>query len=514
MKYIVNKDNEDVNCLKLKYIRPGEETFILLRDIIREYLLNTNNMFNGGWAIHNALKQIDPKLKLYDEDNICDTQDFDLFGYRPVEDLIKLANTLAKKIPKSDMEFKVDPGMHVNQYRLSIIYLNNKMIDLIYVSKKIYNFLSKEKIDGYYYLDAKIEIMRQYYMITNIFLLGPEKDVAKILHRINLLEKHILKPYYAKKGYWDLRKNNLNIEYTRDSDIIYLNSLVKKYISSDKLICHCGLNTYYKIFNKKDSSFIEDSPKSVKYNQEFIIHDEVFAKSSNGLLKLIQKNENIDCSKITVIYRDAFIGVIGPLYNGWIEIYYEDNLLYSFFSSAIPIHTYKNKHVSFFYNMTHCMWRELYYKYIKDASKEELYSKLIARYLKQSYVLSNNPYFKYNVHIEKFVGKYPCRNYFQVSNKLRRKKQYYFSYQAPPNKQFQNKPIKDYFYRDFEGAILLKKKLSDLKLHFNLNYLYRRDETKKGENDTGDLVVASPNEIIKIDDLIKDVEKISKDAEN
>jgi hypothetical protein len=97
--------------------------------------------------------------------------------------------------------------------------------------------------------------------------------------------------------------------------------------------------------------------------------------------------------------------------------------------------------------------------------------------MKQSYVNNGDDYFKYIINIDKFVGKYPTRNFFQVSNKLRSKKQSYFSYQAPANKLHPNKPITDYFYRDFEGKILLKKTLKDLKLHFNLNYLYKRDES-------------------------------------
>ena len=478
MKYIINKNNEDSNCLKIKYVRPGEDTYIVLRDTIREYLKKTQNMFNGGWAIHNALKQIDPKLQLYNEDNICDTQDFDLFGYKPVEDLIKLAHLLANKIPKSEMEFKVDPGMHVNQYRLSIIYLGTKMIDLIYISKRISDFLDKDRVDGFYYLDAKIEIMRQYFMITNIFLLGPEKNVDKILNRINLLEKYILKPFYSSMGFWDLRKNNLNITYISDPIVLHMNKLMKEYITKDKFICHCALNTYSKLFKANDSSMAQE-PKKIRANQEFIIHDELFNKSTNKILSMLQKDEIIkeNADKIMVIYKDAFIGVIGPLYNGWMEIYYDNELVYSFFSSAVPIHIYKKNHASFFHNMAHCMWRELYYKFIKDMTRAEFYTKLIARFLKQSYVNNGDDYFKYIINIDKFVGKYPTRNFFQVSNKLRSKKQSYFSYQAPANKLHPNKPITDYFYRDFEGKILLKKTLKDLKLHFNLNYLYKRDES-------------------------------------
>ena len=349
-----------------------------------------------------------------------------------------------------------------------------KIIDFIYISKKIYNFLEKEKINNFYYLDAKIELLRQYYMVTNVFLLSPDKKIEKTFDRIAKLEKYILIPYISKLGFWDLRKNVLN-NITDNSKIIYeIKKTIKDFIKTNNYFCSVGINTYNKIFKNYDSSMsLSNNEKTkTKLFQEYVIHDEIFYKETTKILKLLKKiNDNIE-----IIDHDAFIGVIGPLYNGWIDIVYENKLLYSFYSLATPIHIYKNKITSYFFNMSHCMWRELYFKFTKNNEMEELYIKLISKFLKQSEKNINHDFFNYTINAENFCGHYPFRNYYQVSNKLRMKNQYYFKYNIPEQKGKTNKEITDYFYRDFEGKKLLHIKISNLKNFFRLNYLYRRSE--------------------------------------
>ena len=477
-KYTIYEHNEDPLCLKLKYEKPGEDIMILFRDIIKKFLSESNSsMFNGGWAIHNALIQIDPKYALYDSNNICDTSDFDLFGYKPVEDMINLAYELSKQIPKKNMEFDVDPGMHPNQYRLNVRFMGIKIIDLIYISKKIYNFLEKEKTDGLLYINSNIELMRQYYFITNIFMFSPTNSIDKILNRINLLEKNILIPQLKSKKIWNLRKNILENIYSNDNEIIEISKIIKKFVKENEYICKVGLLTYNNIFKNNDTSFISknENINKTKVKQEYVIHDEIYYTIINKLLKLL-KNTDFD---ITIEFRDSFIGVIGPLYNGWVDIYINNVLIASFYSLATPVHVYINKHCSYFFNLAHCMWRELYFKYIKNKESELFYTTIISKFLKQSENNRNNDFFKYKINISNFVGVYPFRNYYQVSNKLRTRKEYYFKIGIPDNK---NKNVEDYFYRDFEGKLLLGIKLKKLKKTFRLHYLYRRGEIKDLNN--------------------------------
>lgn len=476
-KYKVYEKNEDSQCLKIKYEKPGEDIRILFRDTVKNFIKNSNNMFNGGWAIHNALIKINPKFALYNEQSICDTNDIDLFGYTPVESMIQLGNILSKKIAKKDMEFVISPGLHVNQYTLIVSYLGIKIIDFIYISKRIYNFLDKEKnSDGFNFIDSKIEIMRQYYMITNVFLLGPEKNINKIFDRIYMLEKHILIPYFSKLGIWDLRKNLLNNIYVSNNNIIDVYKNIKQFIKSNKYICMVGLKAYMKIFKQFESSGSYSSNKNVMLYNEYVIHDAEFNTSVEALFNHLKKTTFSD--DITIEFHDAFIGVIGPLYNGWVDIYVDKYLLCSIYSLATPVHIYKNNITSYFFNMAHCLWRELYFRFIKNEEMHFLYTKLIAKFLKMSIKAQKLDFFKYKITENEVVGHFPCRNFYQVSNKLRAKQQYYFKINIPENKLRPNKPINDYFYRDFEGLLLLKIKLNKLYKMYRLNYLYRRGDSK------------------------------------
>ena len=495
-EYKILENNEDPNCLKVKYIRPGEEIHKLLRDTILDFLKTTDNYFNGGWSIHNALKKIDKKLALYDENDICETTDFDLFGYRPVQDLIKLANILSNKITKSDMTFSVDPGMHPNQYTLKINFMNIKMIDLIFISKNVSNFLEKSKHDNLLYLDAKVELLRQYNMITNIFLLAPDKKIDKVIERINKLEKYILIPHLENIKLWDMRRNNLITEVSFDKDHVLISNEIKICVKQSDYICSVGYLVYNKIFKldtKSNNATITESHLSTKYKYEYVIHDAVFNKEIDKIIYHLKKELNKDLqNRIEFCFHDAFIGVIGPLYNGWCEISVDNKCMFTFYSLATPVHVYQNKMCSYFFNMTHCMWRELYFRYKNELTEAEFYTKLYSRFLKHASKNDNARFFLYKVTSDNFIGKYPARNVYQASNILRTKKQNYFKYTTDPKYKNHQAAIEDFFYRNFEGKILFNKTLNKIYKSFNLNYLYRRGETQEPKKHDEEEVIKKP----------------------
>lgn len=485
--------SEDTKCFQQKYIFPGEEKWEQIKEQISSFIKTTQYMYNGGWAIHHFLTSLDNGLRIYNEEDICDTTDFDMFGPSPVEDLIKLGEVLRKQFP--DMTFNINNGMHPNQYTILINFLGTKLVDWIYISPKVYKHIpSITYKNGVTCIHPRIELLRQYNMLSNIYLMAPDKDFNKALKRIDLLEKYSMIPWLKENNLWDMRKlkSVLNAKFDTYQTTVKDNERVVNI--QEKITSEWSKNQKYV---SKLGHVVFNETNNIKHNSkycllEFVVHDAVFSKALTNLmqfLKLKCKELDIAFDSVEISQHETFIGVIGPLYNGWVDFKINNKLLCRLYSLGTPVHMYdiENRLCSYFFNMAHMMWRSLYSSYINNKEEQELYDTMVAYSFKRYITHPRDKLYILNMKKESTLGVIPSRNFYMVNNLLRKQGIGFFRFMIDGVNEKKNKnklKKEDFYYKNFEGKASFRTTLGKVKSNRlpDLNYLYERIKSKPKEN--------------------------------
>lgn len=503
---------EETKCFQQKYVYPGLEVWESLKNEIVSFLKSKKYMFNGGWAIHHFLKSLNKGLAIYDEEDICDSTDFDMFGPNPAEDLIELGEHLKLKFP--ELSFTVSNGMHPNQYVVIVNFMGVKLVDWIFVSQRVFRYLpSVTYKNGITCLHPIVELMRQYNMLSNMYLMAPDKDIGKALKRIALLEKLAFEPWMKEAKLWDLRKtrdfsaypgkgyqqlmstpnNNLPLDWQQ--------RLIQEWTASQKYVAAVGQIGFVQLVDSlnKQKRSSSKSAKNVSSKRssvvvsdkalqdaEYVVHDAVFSKCITSLivfLKGLCKEYNIPFQSIDLVQYEPFIGVVGPLYNGWAEVKFKNVTILRLYSLATPVHIAgeNSKYASYFFNMAHTMWRSLYLRYQGEESEAKFHDMMSATMYKLYVNHPDEPIFTLNLTKEAALGVNPVRNFYMMNNKLRMQKIGSFKHACGDKKKdvckLDEKP--EYFYNYYEGRIFSRTYLGKVisnKLP-ELPYLYERIKT-------------------------------------
>lgn len=442
--YDVVQDSDSPQCIGTKITFPGEEELSQLITFVSKFVSKQKSIIHGGWAIHHFLTGIDKDLMLYDEENVCDVGDVDLFGYLPVEDLVELAHALKQQFPK--YEFFVETGIHPNQFIIKVNYLGYKMVDKLYICKDLFEFLptlvTKDKKT---ILHPVVELMRQYFMVSNFALFPPGKDIAKIVKRIKLLEEHALLPWLKEKGLWDARKlskYNIPIDVVRGANVGVAEKIIDEWFKSKISVCE------FKTYDGQSMS-----------PRQFVIFD---ANFQTDIKKLHDELHQLPFETKEQVYN-AFMGIIGPMYNGWMEIHVDDVHICSVYSMATPVHLIdkNSKVVSYFLTMAHCIWMHLYAEFSKRTYLDMLPQAV--RWIKLGCFKAAKDDKRFDIIVDiKYVnGKFPMRNFFMAGNIMRKK--YMLRISSQEKKIPSSETIKK-FYRDFDGSLFQENVLGQIKL--------------------------------------------------
>ena len=489
-QYIVDRA-EDTPCFQQKYVFPGKDTWEKLEKLISKFVKQRRYMYNGGWAIHHFLKSLGLGLQIYDENNICEITDFDMFGPSPGEDLIALGEFLQAHLP--DMTFNINNGMHPNQYIIMVNFLGAKLVDWIYISPRVYKSIPTVTYeDGVVCLHPMVELLRQYNMLSNMFLMAPDKDISKALKRIALLEKYAMQPWMKENKLWDARmlRADIFMKYPVDGgkeahDLQQM--LLTSWFTEQKYVCKVGHVAFI-----EHNKFNGTLGSTASHGLEFVVHDAVFGKCVNSLLNAIKKVDSVDMKRIDVVLHEAFIGVIGPLYNGWIECKIDGVAFCRLYSLATPVHVVGDleRVCSYFFNMSHMMWRALYLRYLKNESEAKFYDMMVARTYKSYMRHSRDKMFLLELKKETAVGVLPVRNFYMMNNLMRSqgmgvkysvdKKSKQAGKDGKDGKDGKKQKAIDFKYNHFEGRAIFKQALDRVKGHAlpQLPYLYGRIVSK------------------------------------
>jgi hypothetical protein len=444
--YKVDRDLE-TKCFQLRNIYPGDQSRQKIIDTIREYVAKRPHIYNGGWAIHKYLENIDPTLRIYDETNICEMTDFDLFGVDVIDDLIRLGYVLNKEVP--ELSYTVNNGVHTNQFTIGVNFLGQKLVDWIHIPSSIFQKLPTIKYtDGSVCVHPKIELLRHYYVLSDYFSVSPDKDINKLLKRIFLLEKYVLIPWLKGEGLWYVRDINKKI---KTLDTIH--------------------NNFQQIHDFVMANWFENQKLAVKIHStmlgsevDFVVHDTKFVnvcmKLVNNIRRFCREN-NIDEKIVKVSTHEPFIGVIGPSYNGWLEVNVPEYGTIRLYSLVTPVHAHdtEKRLCSYFHSMSHWLWRLLYIDIMQpDNSKQKKQLELqIATSFK--HINYNEKYYTVLLRKENFIGTTPIKNIYMMNNILRYKNINTVKILIDDKKSM---PKFTYKYNEFEGKTLLQKQLNKL----------------------------------------------------
>lgn len=505
--YIVDRV-EDTTCFQQKYVYPGTEQWEKMVKLISQFIKKKQYMYNGGWAIHHFLKSLGIGLQIYDENDICDITDFDMFGPSPGEDLIALGEYMKAHIP--DMTFNVNNGMHPNQYIIMVNFLGAKLVDWIFISPKVFKYIPSVTYEGgVVCLHPMVELLRQYNMLSNMFLMAPNKDITKALKRITLLEQYAMVPWMKESKLWDARTLKADMfksyplkgQKAVDEVVAMQQILLGTWFKEQKYVCKVGHvafmehNKFAEATGLLDLLGLESSTGLM--GLEFAVHDAVFAKCVSSLLSTIKafcKDDVAMKQRIVIKLHEPFVGVIGPLYNGWLDCKLDGVTVCKLYSLATPVHVVggSERVCSYFFNMSHMMWCALYHRYLKHELEAKFYDMMVARTYK-SYMRSSrksrDKTFVLELKKENAVGVVPVRNFYMMNNLMRSQGmgvKYAIdnktAMKAKPQPQSQPKgkqPI-DFKYSYYEGRAIFKQTLDKVKNNAlpQLPYLYGRIVSK------------------------------------
>jgi len=449
--YHVDRDIE-TKCFQLRNIYPGAVMRQKITDNIREYISKRPHIYNGGWAIHKYLESIDPSLRIYNESDICEMTDFDLFGVNVIDDLIRLGYALKKEIP--ELSYTVNNGVHTNQFTIGVNFLGQKLVDWIHIPSSVFKKLPTVKYnDGSVCVHPKIELLRHYYVLSDYFSVAPDKDINKLLKRIFLLEKHVFVPWMKENKLWYVKdvKKKLALLHADDKQFTQLDEFV-------------NMNWF-----EQQKFVVKITSTTLSNEREYVVHDTKFVNVSMKLLQCIRrfcKHHNIPESDVTITTHEPFIGVIGPSYNGWLEVQLSGNAFIKLYSLTTPVHVYdvERRLCSYFHSMSHWLWRILYIdingSQPNDVSKKEQLELQVATTFKN--IKYDDMYYTVLLKKNNFVGTTPIKNIYMMNNILRYKNINTLKVLIDDKKDV---PKINYKYNEFEGKTIFSKKLSKIDKH-------------------------------------------------
>lgn len=447
----------DLKCLQTKHIYPGESHWKLIYKIVPEFFKDRDMLLAGGFAMHFYLQSVHPELSLYDTDDVCAMSDFDVMSKNPVADLTDLADELHSA---THVLFSVGTGARANQYYMQLEYIaGSRFIDCVFASSNIYDFLPKfTTASGIKCLDPKIELLQQYSMLAAVLFLPADKDLAKVAKRIELIERTALEPWLQQTGLDTIHRRVFDVADTERHDES-LKQLICNWSRNQSFVVPVGSAAYInKYAHRKVPMY------SLKF-LEFAIHDMAFQDAIRVLFDELRQTAH--ATHITIERHDAFLGNIGPLYNGWLSIFRDQHLLCTIYSLAYPVHMYdvQERICSFFHNMSHCMWRGLYAGFINNVVEQKFFYELVARQYMRYLLDKKDDYFVFET---KVLGIVPMRNVYMLNN-MRRKTSRPFKYvSGSTHTQIRSEGIA------YEGKLLYTTDLQDARDH-NIESLFDSD---------------------------------------
>jgi hypothetical protein len=442
--------SQQLECLQKRMTYPGgdvmESTFTDLHKQLTA--LHNTVLFVGGWSMHHFLKSIDPSLALYDETNpLCSGGDFDVFCRQPVTTLINVTRDLKRN--NQQLDFSISSGMHPNQYTMSINFVGTKLVDMLYMSPRVFDALPKLTIDGNFVLHPLVELTRQYFLLSNVFLMGPKvADIGKVLKRVAMLEEHAL----TAPEWWsepqrggDSALSPTGKHRWSSAQTAAVARLCREWLPTTGggalvgetalLVAETAMTAPHDLQTAVVAAVSNGLPE---LGLEIAVHDATFAQTARALLKalkdMIPKTEH---AKVRVIHRRALAGLVGPLYNGWIEVWWDRIKFVALYSHAVPVHCLTARTpdtmrvASFYHSVPHVTWTALLHKMdgATTARREATRAVIEAVSRKRAFGASK-PQYTYCFDAPCFAGTFPVRNFFMVWHLRRKRRQDIFQYQT------------------------------------------------------------------------------------
>lgn len=182
----------------LKNLRNYENLFLdptlaelkRIEEIIFSYIKQYKRKIYGGYATHKHIIAKNPEDKLYDTDNTF--ADIDFYSPEPIEDAMRLANIFKEK---GFQNASATEAAHKETYTIHVDF--EKVCDISWVPKNIYNRIPFTEYDGMYYAAPDFVLIDLLRMVTDPLTSGSQRW-EKIVPRLFMLQKYY--PYHITKS--------------------------------------------------------------------------------------------------------------------------------------------------------------------------------------------------------------------------------------------------------------------------------------------------------------------------
>lgn len=297
---------------QMMLIEPHEDEIKDISNIILNYVKKYKRKIYGGYALNLLIIDKNPKDAIYTEDDI---PDIDFYSPEPLEDLVRLCDTIYQAGYKYVMGRE---ALHKETY--SIRVRNQLYCDISYVPKIIYNRMPFREINGLYVIGPDFMMIDYYRMLTD---LTSYWRLDKAIKRFYLLQKYYPLPYI---------KSSIDIPPSSSpQEVNKLLNLIFNFIQNKNTIIIIGFYAYNH-FLKNSGILNANTQASKKFKYLEVPYYEIIATEykidSLSLINTIKKTYPEFSNDIHVIENYPFFTYFGYSVN----IYYKKTLIAKIFN--------------------------------------------------------------------------------------------------------------------------------------------------------------------------------------
>jgi len=269
MEIIINSDKrfdeeypkiiKQVNKKKLEQYEPTKDEMLKVYNIIINYIKDKKRKMYGGYTLNILLKDKDPKLAIYDED---DMPDVDFYSTEPLIDLKDLCDKLHKE------GFKGVVGQEAQHPESYKIFVNqHEYCDITYMPSNIYHKVKFLKINDLILIHPWFMMIDYFRMFTDP--IGSYFRLDKTYVRYMKLQKAYPLP---------LIKKPLIIENYENKTLDRVIDLLEEFMTSRNDVLTTGFYMYnYYLhksnYNKEDNKYNYIKPPYLEYYSTNFIND-------------------------------------------------------------------------------------------------------------------------------------------------------------------------------------------------------------------------------------------------
>jgi hypothetical protein len=155
-----DKITQEVSEINLSKIKPTIEQSLEIKSIVVDFVIEKKRKIYRGYAINELIKSVDPKDKIYQDNDVKSNIDF--YSPTPIED----AKEIAKRLHAKGF-CHIQARMAMSEETYIVFAETNNCADISYVPRNIYNRIPYKEVNGMYLTGPHFMMIDHFKILTD-----------------------------------------------------------------------------------------------------------------------------------------------------------------------------------------------------------------------------------------------------------------------------------------------------------------------------------------------------------